>query len=446
MGRIAPGPSGRQLFGIVRRMLADPLPVLDELHGTYGDVVELRGPMLRLILLAHPTDIEQLLVGHARSTTKGPTLQQLQRGMGRNLFTLEGEAHAARRTLLTPIFRPRDIAPHAQFAREEAASTSTAWREGAPVDVGASMDDLVLAAMGRVMLGRADQDDHDEVTRLVHASVELTPTLLDPAFPIKSKLWPPLARKVDDLVDQWDALCDAMVARARREPTPDGPRDVLHQLLSGAETGEALLTDDADIREELRGLVMSAHETTSLALAWALHELARNPAAYDDMLDELDDVLGDEPATVDRIRELPRTRAVFDEALRLLGGTFIPRGAERDLEFPRAGITVPAGYEFLASMWTAHRDPRWWDAPDAFRPARFLTRDPDRPRFAYFPFGGGRRTCIGMHLAAQSAVVVLAELHRRWRLEPMADDAPVAPYSNVLVRPTRPIVLVPRLR
>ena len=427
-------------------MLADPLPVLEDLHATYGDVVELRGPMLRLILLAHPTDIEQLLVGHARSTTKGPTLQQLQRGMGRNLFTLEGEAHAARRKLLTPIFRPRDIAPHAQFAREEAATTAAQWREGSPVDVGASMDDLVLAAMGRVMLGRAEQADHDEVTRLVHASVAMTPTLLDPAFEIKAKLWPPHGRRVDDLVGQWDALCDRLVERARREPAPDGPRDVLHQLLSGAETGEALLADDADVREELRGLVMSAHETTSLALAWALHELARNPGVYDELLAELDEVLGGEPAPVDRIRELPRTRAVFDEALRVLGGTFIPRGAEHDLTFERAGITVPKGYEFLASMWVVHRDARWWDEPHAFRPERFLTPDPERPRFAYFPFGGGRRTCIGMHLAAQSAVVVLAELHRRWRLEPLADDPPVEPYSNVLVRPTRPILLVPTTR
>lgn len=446
MARIAPGPSGRKLFDVVRRMLADPLPVLDELHATYGDVIELRGPMVKVILLAHPADIEQLLVGHARSTTKGPTLQQLVRGMGRNLFTLEGEAHTARRRLLTPIFRPRDIAPHAQFAREEAATTAAAWRAGSPVDVGASMDELVLAAMGRVMLGRADQADHDEVARLVHASVAMTPTLLDPAFQVKAALWPPHGRRVDRLVAQWDALCDSLVQRARRELAPDGPRDVLHQLLSGAETGEALLTDDADVREELRGLVMSAHETTSLALGWALHELARNPAAYDAMLAELDEVLGGEPATVDRIRELPRTRAVFDEALRSHGGTFIPRGGTTDLAFDHAGITVPKGYEFLASMWVTHRDARWWTEPLAFRPDRFLTADPARPRFAYFPFGGGRRTCIGMHLAAQSAVVVLAELHRRWRLEPVPGDPPVEPYSNVLVRPTRPIVLVPAAR
>ena len=446
--RIAPGPSGRQLFGVVRRMLADPLPVLDELHATYGDVVELRGPGLRLLLLAHPADIEQVLVGHARATSKGPTLGALRSSMGRNLFTLEGEAHAARRRLLTPIFRPRDIAPHGRWAREHAEATAASWRAGTPVDVSAAMDELVLAAMGRVVLGRPNDDERDRVARLVHDAVELTPRVLDPAYPVKRRLWPRWGRAVDDLVREFDGLCAALVERARSEPPPEGPRDVLHQLLTGHAHGEALLDDDASIREELRGLLLAAHETTSLALAWTLHELARAPLAYDAVLAELDEVVGasDEPVGADHLRQLPRTRAAFDEALRLLGGTFIPRGADHDLPLDHAGITVPGGHELLASMWVVHRDERWWPSPTAYRPERFLGADPDRPRFAYFPFGGGRRTCIGMHLATQSAVIVLAELHRRWRLSPVPGDQPVAPYSNVLVRPTRAIRLVPIAR
>ncbi len=427
-------------------MLADPLPVLDELHATYGDVVELRGPMLRLVLLAHPADVEQLLVGHARATTKGPTLERVQRGMGRNLFTLEGAAHNARRKLLTPIFRPRDIAPHGQWAREEAAETAATWLEQRPVDIGAAMDDLVLAAMGRVMLGRSVDAERDQLARMVHEAVEMTPLVLDPAFPIKSRLWPPLGRRLDRMVGEWDALVDGMIRRARAESPPEGPVDVLHQLLAGFETGTALLDDDAAIREEMRGLLLSAHETTSLALTWTLHELARHPAAYDAILAEFDEVLGGEPCTPDRVRELPRARAAFDEALRLRGGTFIPRGASEDLALDHAALVVPRGTELVATMWVTHRDPRWWDDPLAFRPDRFLTTDPVRPRFAYFPFGGGRRTCIGMHLAAQSAVVVLAELHRRWRLAPIEGDPPVEPYSNVLVRPKRPIRLVPTQR
>jgi cytochrome P450 len=296
------------------------------------------------------------------------------------------------------------------------------------------------------MIGRSNDAERDELAQLVHEAVEMTPVLLDPAFPVKAALWPPHGRKVDALASRWDALCDSLLAHARASTPPEGPRDVLHQLLSGYETGEALLEDDDALREELRGLLLSAHETTALALAWTLHELAHDPAAYAVVLDELDTVLGGEAVTPDRIRELPRTRAAFEEALRLRGGTFIPRGAEADLDFDHAGIRVPRGAELLASMWVTHRDERWWDTPEAYRPDRFATPDPDRPRFAWFPCGGGRRTCIGMHLAVQSAVVVLAELHRRWRLEPLADDPPVAPYSNVLVRPTRPIMLVPTLR
>jgi cytochrome P450 len=446
MTRIAPGPRGRALLRTVRAVLADPLPVLDELHATYGDVVELRGPGLKLVVLNHPADIEQLLVGHARATTKGPTLQRMRRGMGRNLFTLEGEAHDARRRLLTPIFRPRDIAPQARWSSEYAAAAASTWRSGEPVDAGAAMDELVIAAMAHVVLGRAHEDERAELARLVHESVAVTPTLLDPAFDLKARLWPRHAARVDRTARGWDQLCDALVERARREPPPEGPTDVLHQLLAGASSGQALLDDDAALREELRGLLLAAHETTALTLGWALHNLSRNPAARERMLAELDAVTHGESVRVDQLPELAFTRAVLDETLRTHGGTFVPRGALEDLRLDHAGVTVPAGHEVLASMWTVHRDERFWPEPDAWRPERFLEPDPARPRFAWFPFGGGRRTCIGMHLALQSGVVVLAELHRRWLLDPIDGDPPVRPYSNVLVRPTRPIMLVPRAR
>jgi cytochrome P450 len=447
MARIAPGPRGIALARVVRAMLADPLPVLDQLRRDFGDVVELRGPGLRLVILHHPADIEQLLVGHARATSKGPTLQRMARGMGRNLFTLEGEAHEQRRRLLTPIFRPRDIAPHARWAREQAAAHGGAWRDGEPVDVGASMDALVLAAMGHVVLGRPHGTDAQRLSRLVHESVDVTPRLLDPAFPLLDRLVPRYGHGIDSIVRRWDALCDELIERARREPPPDdAPMDVLHRLLAGHESGEAMLDDPQALREELRGLLLAAHETTSLALAWTLHQLARHPDVLERLLAEVDATCGDGPVTAEHVPALRFTRAAFDETLRTHGGTFIPRGATQPLHLDHAGIDVPAGTELLASMWTVHRDARFWPEPEAWRPERFLEPEPDRPRFAWFPFGGGRRTCIGMHLALQSGVVVLAELARRWRVEPLPDDPPVRPMSNVLVRPTRPIMVVPRAR
>jgi cytochrome P450 len=428
-------------------MLDDPLPLIDELHGRYGDVVELRGPMLRLLLLAHPADIEQLLVGHARATTKGPTLQQVRRGMGRNLFTLEGDEHAQRRRLLTPIFRARDIEPHARWHLQRARSTAEGWTAGEPVDVSAAMDSLVLSAMAHVVLGRPHGDEARLLQQLVHESVELTPRLLDPAFAIKARAWPPHARPIDRVVERWDELCDQLVERARRTPPdPDAPVDVLHRLLEGHGAGSALLDDDAAVREELRGLLMAAHETTSLALAWTLHELARAPHVQAAVAAQVRTVVGNGRVELGHAPELGLVRAAFDEALRTHGGTFIPRGVEQDLRLDHAGITVPAGYELLASMWRVHRDARFWEKPEEFRPERFLEPDPERPRFAYFPFGGGRRTCIGMHLALRAGTVVLAELLRCWQLSPAAGDAPVLPVSNVLVRPGRPIQLVPTAR
>lgn len=427
-------------------MLSDPLPVLEELHARFGDVVELRGPGLRLVVFHHPADIEQLLVGHARATTKGPTLERMQRGMGRNLFTLDGAAHDERRRLLTPLFRPRDIVPHARWASEQTVEHVGSWREGEPLDVGAAMDSLVLAAMGHVVVGRPHGGEGERLADLVHAAVRLTPTLLDPMFDLKARAWPRHTRRIDALIAEWDALCDALIDRARSEPVRAERPDVLSRLLEGFETGAALLDDRQALREELRGLLLAAHETTALALTWTLHQFARHPDARARMLEEVDRVCGDEQVGIEHLAQLTYTRAAFDETLRTHGGTFVPRGAERELSFDHAGITVPGGTELLASMWTVHRDARFWPEPDAWRPERFLEPDPDRPRFAWFPFGGGRRTCIGMHLALQSGVIVLAELAQRWRLDAVEGDAPVRPVSNVLVRPSRPVVLVPRAR
>lgn len=445
MAAIAPGPRNLALLRVVRAMLRDPLPVLDQLQRDYGDVVELRGPGVRLVMFHHPTDVEQLLVGHARATSKGPTLQRIARGMGRNLFTLEGEAHDQRRRLLTSIFRPRDIAPHARWAREQAHVQAASWREGEPVDIGTAMDSLALAAMAHVVLGRPHGDDAERLSGLVHEAVRMTPRLLDPAFPLLERVVPRYGDRLDSLIGRWDAMCDELILRARTEPAPqDAPTDVLHRLLAGHETGEAMLDDPQALREELRGLLLAAHETTALALAWTLHQLARHDDAAERLRAEVADVCGEAPVGPEHVAQLRFTRAAFDETLRTHGGTFIPRGAIERLTFEHAGITVPPGTELLASMWTVHRDERFWPEPHEWRPERFLEPDPSRRRFAWFPFGGGRRTCIGMHLAIQSGVVVLAELARAWRLEPLADDPPVRPMSNVLVRPTRPIMLVPR--
>lgn len=431
----------------VRGMLDDPLPVLDALHERYGDVVELRGPGMRLILLYHPADIEQLLVGHARATSKGATLKRIQRGMGLNLFTLEGDAHDARRRLLTPIFRPRDIAPHSHRALAETATTTAAWRDGEPVDVGAAMDALVLGAMAHVVLGRPHGDEQATVSELVHASVDVTPLLLDPLFPLKERAWPPHTTGLERIVARWDALCDELIDRALAEPPArDSPPDVLHRLLAGHAGGQALLGDRQALREELRGLLLAAHETTALALAWALHQLARHPDCYEHLLAELDSVVGDRDPRIDDLPRLRYTRAALEETLRTHGGTFVPRGACQPITLDHAGITVPAGHELLAAMWTVHRDARFWPEPDRWDPGRFLEPAVGRPRFAWFPFGGGRRTCIGMHLALQTGILALARLHRDWRLEPVPDDRPVEPRSNVLVRPSRAIELVPTAR
>ena len=258
-----------------------------------------------------------------------------------------------------------------------------------------------------------------------------------PAFLLRESI-----ERIDDARDELDEILYAII-RERRAQGSEGD-DLLGRLLEATDEEGAQMTDQ-QLRDEVATLFLAGHETTALALSYALLFLARHPPARARLREEVDEVLGGRPATMADVPALRFTDAVIRESMRLYPPVYaIGREALEDCVI--AGWVVPRGAQVLMPQWTVHRDPRWFSDPEAFLPERWLDGLADRlPRFAYFPFGGGARVCVGNHFATLEAILVLATLMQH--LDVRADPGFRLTLSpSVTLRPRRGVQLDLRRR
>jgi cytochrome P450 len=239
---------------------------------------------------------------------------------------------------------------------------------------------------------------------------------------------------------------DQLVARiiAERRHTPEDRGDLLSLLmLARDEAGQPM--SERQIRDEVITMLLAGHETTALTLSWTWYLLGLHPAVDAQLAEEVHAAVGDRPPTVEDLPRLRFTGQVLSEAMRLYPPAYaIGREARADCEI--GGYAVPAGTIIFVSPWVMHRDPRWFTDPQAFRPERWagnLARE--LPRFAYMPFGGGPRICIGNRFALMEATLILATVAQRFRLEWQV-DRPVQPIPSITLRPKGGVwaELVPR--
>jgi cytochrome P450 len=322
---------------------------------------------------------------------------------------------------------------------EEAERAGDAWSSRATIDVGAEMTRLTLAVVGRSLFGTEVGDEAERVAgvigsianrggRLQSVIAALAPLM----FAVRTRL-PSSARFVFGKERATlEAVVDPIVARKRAHPGGD---DLLATLLEMRDDEGNGLGDD-DIRNELITFVLAGHETTSSALTWCWYLLAKHPAIEARLHRELDAVLGSRPPTLDDVAQLRYTAHIFDETLRL----YPPAAAfgRRPLtDVTVGGYRIPRGASVFLSPFVTHRNPRYFRDPDAFVPERWEDEPP--PKFAFFPFGGGSKMCIGEPFARAEGVLVLATLARRFRLR-IDDAGDVAPGPSALLRPSRAIV------
>ena len=413
-------------------MRRNPLRFLEEV-ASYGPVAQFRiGPQL-IFLLSDPAGIEDVLITHASSFAKGRALERAKRTLGEGLLTSEGTFHLRQRRLVQPAFHKTRVAGYAEAMTRAAVATRDRWVDGAPLDLSAEMNRLTLAIVSDTLFGAqvGTSSDTARVQQAITDVMEMFDLVLVPFGDWLVHLPLPRMRRYRAAQVALDEVIYGIIAARRASGEDRG--DLLSMLLHAQDTeGTGGGMTDRQLRDEVITLFLAGHETTANALSWTWVLLARHPEVEQRLHAELDAVLQGGAPSADDVTKLPYTRAVVAESMRLYPPAWtLGRRALEDYHW--AGHDIPKGALILMSQWIVHRDARFWPEPDRFIPERWQAEAKDRPRFAYFPFGGGNRLCVGESFAWTEAMIVLATIAGRWRLA-LDPEHPIEPLPLITMR------------
>lgn len=430
---LPPGPRTRVPGGDLLAFRRDPLGTLDRLAAAHGDVAALRFGPRRVTLLGDPERVREVLVTRHREFIKSYALQRARVLLGEGLLTSEEPLHLRQRRLAQPAFHRERIAAYAADMTAYAARMAEEWRDGETRDVAREMNRLTLAIAGKTLFGAEVVGEAEEIAGALTTALGLYKRLTNPLGPLLDRLPTPGTLRMRRARARLDATIYRIIAERRRAGEDRG--DLLSMLLLAQDTeGDGGGMTDLQLRDEALTIFLAGHETTANALAWTWYLLAGSPEAEAALHAELDTVLGGRLPTVDDLPALPYTRAVLAESMRVLPPAYVVgRQPLHDMEI--GGFRVEAGSIVLMSPWVIQRDPRWWPDPLRFDPGRWTPEmEAGLPRFAYFPFGGGPRKCIGEGFAWTEEILVLATLASRWRVRPVPGH-PVEPEPMITLRP-----------
>ncbi|MEU8761544.1 cytochrome P450 [Streptomyces sp. NPDC048659] len=421
-------PGALPLLGHGLAMRRRRLELLEEVQGLDGDgLVALRLGAARMLVATDHRLVRELLVRRADDFGPSPQYRLMEPVTGAGLLLSEGAFHRRQRRLIRPAFRHARVRHYADLMTELAQGWTDGLRDGEVVAVDEEFGSLATTVVVRSLFGQgiSDADAGGVVTAMTDVMAWVGARGADPLPALMSRLPTQVNRRFARSARSLHTLVDTLIAR-RRADSGEPPDDVLTWLLgtTDAETGERM--SDAQVHDEVMTLLTAGAETTSRTLAWCLYLLARNPDAEERLHAEVDRVLGGRAAGFDDLAELPYTRRVLTETLRLYpSGYLLSRAARRDTEL--GAYPVAAGTTVLFSPYALHRDPRLFRAPDAFRPDRWLPeRAGEVTPDAFLPFGLGQHGCLGEGFAWTEMTIALATLATRWRLRPL-HPAPVAP-------------------
>jgi cytochrome P450 len=429
--RLPPGPATplRTLLALN----ADPLGYLTDLKREYGRVNAFNAGRQPVFAFHDPELVKEVLVTKHRSFHKDRGIQVAKRLIGEGLLSSEGDFHKRQRRLSAPAFHKDRVASYGAQMVRDATKTREQWRDGMTLDVAREMNQLTLRIVGKTLFGTDVEAEAEEIGAALTLALEQFTMLRVGFAKVLEKL--PLAgnRILKDTRERLDRTAYRMIDERRRSGTDTG--DLLSMLLLATDTeGDGSGMSDLQLRDEAMTIFLAGHETTANALAWTWYLLAQNPAAEARLHAEVDQVLGGRAATAEDVRRLPYTEHVIAESMRLFPPAWgIGRHVIEDVEI--GGWGLKPGDAVLVSQWVLHRDPEYFPNPMRFDPDRWEPAvAATRPKFSYFPFGGGPRICIGEGFAWMEAILVLATLAQEWRLR-LVPNQQVTPTPRITLRP-----------
>ncbi len=431
------------VIGTTRLFKRDQLAEIYGMVREHGDVLSYNIGPQPIYLMSNPDDIGRVVLTENAKFMKGALTHELSSFMGRGLVTSEGRFWRRQRKIAAPSFTRRHIEKFADTMVACSVDTLAEIGDG-PRDVHTDMMDLTLNIVLHTVFGDAEVPDTKAVAPMVGVTLEefhrvyLTWRRLLPKAANRDSV-----RKLADSKAQLDELFYGIIRQRREDPNGYGD-DLLGRLLS-ARDDDGTGMSDLQVRDEVATIFLAGHETTALALSFAMFLLAGHSEIQAKVCDEVDGVLEGRRATMADVARLPYVEAVIKEAMRVYPPVYMfGREALEDVEI--AGWVIPRGAQVLTPVWAIHRDERWYDDPLTFRPERWLDGLAERlPKYAYLPFGGGARVCVGNHFAMLEAILGLATLMQGLELHPMPDFE-LDLMTSVTLRPRTGVKVRVRLR
>lgn len=439
----APGPGTISFFTELPRFRRDPLNGFFKYALRFGDVVRYRG-MWITHQITNPEHILQVLQTNAANYRKGRDYRILRLSLGEGLLTSEGALWQRQRRMTQPAFQSQQMPRFISIMEQETEAMLRRWEnfaaEGEAFDVVPELMRLTLNIASQALFTTNLESDVAAIQRSLEVGRDFSVDRAWSVIRIPQNLPTPRNLEHRRSLAGFHSIIDRMIAERRQ--SPQRVPDLLTLLMEARDENGAPMSGK-QLRDEVATLLTAGHETTTLALAWALFLLAQHPEVVERVAAEISFLNGRAPAYEDLLR-LKYTRNVAEETLRLYPPVWvISRTAITDDVM--GGFRIPAGSEILIFPYITHRHPKWWPSPEKFIPERFSAENaPARVRGAYIPFGAGPRTCVGLNFAMTEILVVLAMLLQRFRLEPAADPLSVKMEASVTLRPNPGIPL--RLR
>jgi cytochrome P450 len=432
---LPPGPR-LPLLGALVGPGRDPLAMFQRFAREYGDITYFKLGGERCYFLNHPNFIKDVLVTHQRNFTKSRGLERARKLLGDGLLTAEGQTHLRHRRLLQPAFHRERIAGYAQVMIDYADRMIGRWPDGAVLDISKEMMRVTLSIAGKTLFDTDVESKADEVGVAVTDVLESFWLNLLPGADYLEKLPIPKLRRAHASRRRLDELIYKMIADRRavqasglrpqasgRGPLLSGEDagyvDLLSMLIAARddeESGSTRGLSDQEIRDEAMTILLAGHETTANALTWTLYLISQSPDCEARLHAEVDRVIQGRAVSPRDYPQLAYTRRVVTESMRLFPPAWVI-GRRAIAEYSVGDYEVPARAMLFMSPYVMHRDARFYSEPERFNPDRWTPEfEASLPRFAYFPFGGGARQCIGEQFAWLEAVLVLATIAQRWRL------------------------------
>jgi cytochrome P450 len=451
---IPPGPSGRTLLEDLRLLQRNPLSLLKRSASQYGEVVYYPLGPLKVFLLNHPDAIQHVLQSNNRNYSKD-TFQynKLSSITGSGLLTSDGDHWLRQRRLIQPAFYRTRIRAFSNLMTGSIARMLDRWdhsyKKGEIIDVDSEMMRLALEIIGLALFTADFSDESKDLAQAVLIALDhiihsaRNPIGLPDRFPTAR------SRRYRAALKMLDASVYDLIRNRRQElgfkpgsGEQENP-DLLSLLLQARDEESGSGMSDQQLRDEILTLIIAGHETVASALTWTWLLLSQNPTVEEQLYIELAKTLAGRIPTAEDLPNLPFSRMVFEEALRLYPPAWIitRRAIGEDEIVCGKKYRIPAGALVVISPYLIHRHPQFWEFPDLFDPTRFTSeRSAPRPRYAYIPFGGGPRLCIGDYFATVEAQLILATIGQRYRLE-LIPGQPIDPEPLVTLRPRQGLMM-----